>query len=294
MPSPRPNRHIPLGRNLPAGHPSDREFRRNDLSATPSQATTEATVDGSTTAEASTGEYRYSWATGYQNYSARKHVDGLWVLQQNAQPHVDAANEAHSIGQLWAIENHGPSCMSDVEIGWTVSSGQYGDAEPHLFIYAWDCGVGLGYVGQSSIPWVQYSTTIAPNATLPHDSKLHAYGVKLYEGNWWFYYDGQWLGYIPPSAWTRSFPSTIEEGEVGGEVAAPEYEPCTPMGSGGRYGTDRRAALVADVWYQRAGIKTAAKLRSYASDPTRYKTGLWRPGRPGSRFRYGGPGWCAS
>lgn len=100
------------------------------------------------------------------------------------------------------------------------------------------------------------------------------------------------IGYIPPSAWTRFFPSTIEEGEAGGEVAAPEYDPCTPMGNGGRYGADRRAALVGDVWYQRGGIRTAAKLSSYASD-AKYTTGRWRPGQPGSRFRYGGPGWCA-
>ncbi len=189
--SPRPNRHIALGRSLAAGHPDGGELRRTDPSATSSQATAEATtqataegtteasievtVNGSATesnTEASTGDYRYSWALGYQNYPARKHVNGLWVLQQNAQPHIDDTSEApaspaHSLGQLWAIARQGSSCMSDVEIGWTVSSGQYGDLQPHLFIYAWDCGVGLGYVGQSSIPWVQYSDTIAPNAVLP-------------------------------------------------------------------------------------------------------------------------------
>ena len=303
--SPRPDRRIAAGPGLAAGHPADREPRRGDPSATSSQATAEGTTEasievgvGGSTAEASTEGYRYSWALGYQNYPAHKHVNGFWVMQQNAQPQVDAASEAsaslaHSVGQLWAIARRGPSCMSDVEMGWTVSSGQYGDLQPHLFIYAWDCGVGLGYVGQSSIPWVQYSDTIAPNAILPHDSRLHAYGVKLNEGNWWFYYDGQWLGYIPRSAWSRFFPSAIEEGEAGGEVAAPEYEPCTPMGNGSHYGTDPGAALVGAVWYQRGDIGAEARLRSYASDAAMYTTGRWRPGRPGTRFRYGGPGWCA-
>ncbi len=285
-----------LAHRQPAAGPPARELRRNDPSATSSLATPESTTEA--TAEASASDYRYSWAMGRQSYAASKHVTGFWVLQQNAQPYIDDTNEAsaslsHSIGQLWAMDRHGPSCMSDVETGWMVSQGQYGDLQPHLFIYAWDCGVGLGYVGQSSIPWVQYSNTIAPNAVLPHNSKLHIYGVDLYEGNWWFYYDGQWVGYIPGSAWTRLFPSTIKEGEVGGEVASPEYGACTAMGNGGRFGTDRRAALVGHVWYQRGRSKAAASLSSYASDPA-YTTGSWQPRQPGSRFRYGGPGWCGN
>jgi hypothetical protein len=250
----------------------------------------------SATPEASAGDYRYSWALGYQRYPARTHVTGFWALQQNAQPDLAAANEglaspAHSIGQVWAIARHGSSCMSDVEMGWTVSSGQYGDLQPHLFVYAWDCGVGLGYVGQSSIPWVQYSDEIAPNAVLPHDSRLHLYGMDLYQGNWWFYYDGEWLGYIPSSAWTRFFPSRIQEGEVGGEIATPQNAACAAMGNEGLLGTDRHAALVGDVWYQHGGTKRTALLRSFSND-TMYRTGNWQHGQPGPQFRYGGPGWC--
>ena len=70
-------------------------------------------------------------------------------------------------------------------------------------------------------------------------------------------------------------------------------ESCVAMGNGGRYGTDRRATLVGEVWYQRGRTKSVARLNSYASDAL-YKTGLWRPGKPGSRFRYGGPGRCSS
>jgi Neprosin len=250
---------------------------------------------------------RYSWAVGYQSYSRREHVTGLWATLQNERPSVDDAdgvNSAHSLGQLWAIEYRGP-CMSDVEMGWTVSPGQYGDAEPHLFVYAWDCGVGLGYVGQSSIPWVQVNATIAPNATLSPGGELHLYGVALRRGDWWFSYDGQWIGYIPASAWTRMFPATIGEALVGGEVVTAESEPCTAMGNEGLYGSSGGAALVADVWYQgrqvrhrRGGTasrlrkaKTEARLTRYESDPS-YTTGGWDRGRPGPRFRYGGPGAC--
>jgi hypothetical protein len=249
-----------------------------------------------TVSRVSTEGFEYSWATGYQNFSRRRHVTGLWALQQNAQPSVDDpdwTSEAHSLGQLWAIARRGPYCTSDVEMGWTVAQGQYGDTQPHLFIYAWDCGVGLGYAGQSPIPWVQRSDSIAPNAALKSGPALHLYGTELKGGNWWFNYDGQWVGYIPRSAWTRLFPTTIQEGEVGGEVATPEPETCTTMGNEGLYGTNRRAALVAYAWYKHGRVATPAKLYRYSTDP-QYTTGGWRHGGSGPRFRYGGPGWCGA
>lgn len=233
---------------------------------------------------------------GFQGFAGRRRVTGLWALQQNARPSVDdpsGEREAHSLGQLWAVAQRGPDCMSDVEMGWTVSQGQYGDAQPHLFMYAWDCGVGLGYVGQSSIPWVQRSDSIAPNAPLNYGPAQHLYGVQLKGGNWWFNYDGQWVGYIPRSAWTRLFPTRIQEGEVGGEVATPELETCTTMGSEGLYGTNKLATRVAYAWYMRRRVALPAKLHHYSTDP-QYTTGGWRRGRAGPRFRYGGPGWCSA
>jgi hypothetical protein len=221
-------------------------------------------------------------------------VSGLWVLQRNEQPTfdlADATDSGHSLGQLWVVDRRGPACTSSVEIGWTVSPEQYGDLQPHLFVYAWDCGVGLGYVGQSSIPWVQRSHVIAPNAVLGHGRSLHRYGVELRGGAWWFSYDGRWLGYIPSSAWVRRFPSVITETEVGGEVAVPGYGACTTMGNEGRYGTDPRAALVSGVWYKRGGSRIAARLKGYSSN-ARYTTGGWERGGLGDRFRYGGPGRC--
>jgi hypothetical protein len=238
--------------------------------------------------------YLYSWALGYQNFPRGAHVTGLWVLQRNEQPTIDAAHgtaSGHSLGQLWAADRHGPGCMSSVEVGWTVSPEQYGDLQPHLFVYAWDCGVGLGYVGQSPVPWVQRSDAIVPNAVLGHGRALHMYGAELRGGEWWFSYDGRRFGSIPSSAWTRRFPSAISEAEVGGEVAVPRYGACATMGSEGRYGDDPRAALVGGVWYERAGSRIAARLNGYSSD-ARYTTGGWERGGLSDRFRYGGPGRC--
>lgn len=237
--------------------------------------------------------FYYSWAVGYQRFPRTAHVSGLWELQQNAQPYIgeSEAMPAHSLGQLWALDHRG-SCNSDVEMGWVVSPQQYGDSQPHLFIYAWDCGVGLGYVGQSAIPWVQRSSVIAPNMALSQGSALHLYGVVLKGGNWWFNYDRQWVGYIPASAWTRKFPAAIEEAQFGGEVASTEPEPCIAMGNEGHYGHHQRATLVAQAWHQHGRAKVEAELSGYSTD-SKYTTGRWSHGQPGSKFRYGGPGWCA-
>lgn len=297
---PQPTASAALPKGLPPAQPattvSDRRSQRmasnrRDGSAqrhrsheNPSATSSRENIDG----------YWYSWAQGYQRYAKGKHVTGFWALQSNEQPYIDythGATAAHSLGQLWAIERHGESCLSDVEIGWTVSSAQYNDDQPHLFMYAWDCSVGLGYVGQSSVPWVQYSSVIAPNSVVSHNDGWHLYGVRLYNGNWWFYYDGQWVGYIPSSAWTRFFPSTVTEGAAGGEVARPEYATCTDMGSGGRAGANRYAAMFNEVRYEYGGTKASARLNSYYSD-AQYTTGNWYQGQPGPQFRYGGPGWC--
>ena len=248
-------------------------------------------------ARSSIGGYWYSWAEGYQNYIGGENVNGLWIRQSNEQPYIDythGVTGAHSLAQLWAIQNASSSCFSDVETGWTESDGQYNDVQPHLFMYAFDCGVGLGYVGQSSIPWVQSSKVVYPNAVLTHNDTWHTYGVHLYGSNWWFYYDGQWVGYIPSRAWTRSFPASVWTGEAGGEVATPEYSTCTDMGWNGRYGSDPEAAMFLEVWYEGnlgGGYSKYDSLSSYNSDPE-YTTGNWYQGLPGWQFRYGGPGWC--
>jgi hypothetical protein len=238
--------------------------------------------------------YWYSWAVGYQNYAKRQQVTGFWALQSNEQPYIDythGVTDAHSLGQLWAVQRQGESCMSGVETGWVVSRAQYNDDQPHLFMYAWDCSVGLGYVGQESVPWVQYSSTVTPNLIVSHDDAQHIYGVRLHNANWWFYYDGQWVGYIPSSAWTRFFPSAITQGMAGGEVARPEYATCTDMGNGSWGGTSRSAATFNKVQYEYGGTNAPAKLSSYYSD-AQYTTGNWYQGQPGPQFRYGGPGWC--
>jgi hypothetical protein len=113
--------------------------------------------------------------------------------------------------------------------------------------------------------------------------------------NWWIYYDGQWVGYIPHSAWTYRFPSVINEIQAGGEVMTSNFSTCADMGYAGLFGGNPGAAMFSSVWYE-YNFNTASKpadLLSNSSDPSNYATGNWStPPNHGYAFRYGGPGWC--
>jgi hypothetical protein len=245
---------------------------------------------------ASPNGFWYSWAYGAQSFTAKNNLNGFWVSQTNEQPYIPYSENlagAHSLGQLWAINEEGAGCESTVETGWSESAGQFGDVSPHLFIYASDCGAGLGYAG-SGLPWVQSSPYVFPNAVLTHNDVFHAYAARLAGNNWWIYYDGQWVGYIPNYAWTSHFPGVIKEIVAGGEVATPTYATCADMGYGGLFGGHPWAAMFEHTWYEYNWSANAAtaSLFSNASDPSYYATGNWSPGNPGTQFRYGGPGWC--
>ena len=239
----------------------------------------------------------YSWAIGYQEIPATTKANGVWVTQTNEQPYIDyqeSLNYAHSIGQLWAIGwGANGNCWSTAETGWSESAGNYGDVYPHLFVYAYDCGVRIGEAGKA-LPWVQSSNAVYPRAAITHNDTFHTYGARMDGNNWWIYYDGQWVGYIPHSAWKQYFPSFVRELEAGGEVETPNYYTCTDMGYASLYGTHPWAADFSDVWYEFNYNQSAASawMLKSETDPGAYNTGNWAAGYPGSEFRYGGPGWC--
>jgi hypothetical protein len=244
--------------------------------------------------------YWYSWSYGVQEYKASKGINGLFVQQTNELPYIPTGESelgAHSSGQLWAINNGGGGCYSTAETGWSESIGQFKDANPHLFVYAIDCGVGIGYSSNEfgGVHWVQSSSVTFPNQVLTHNDAFHVYGARMTGNNWWIYYDGQWVGYIPHSAWTYRFPSVVNEGLAGGEVMTGNYSTCADMGYAGLFGGNPGAAMFSSVWYEYNYNTQSAltDLLSQSSDPSYYATGSWSsPPNHGYAFRYGGPGWC--
>jgi hypothetical protein len=128
------------------------------------------------------------------------------------------------------------------------------------FISRFDNGSGA-YVGAGA-PWVQYSTTVYPNMIITHDGRVHSYAAYLYGGNWWFYYDGQWVGYIPGTSWR--YPPAINLVEFGGEVATNEYATCTDKGNG-LFGTQANSATVTQAGFQ--APKAASATRNWPRSP---------------------------
>lgn len=245
--------------------------------------------------------YWYSWSIGYQQYLVSKGVNSLFVVQTNEQPYIPTGESelgAHSSAQLWAIEQAPKGgCFSTTETGWSESIGQFKDVSPHLFVYSMDCG-GNGVYSSNEYGgfyWVQSSAVTFPNQALTHNDAFHVYGARMTGNNWWIYYDGQWVGYIPHSRWAYNFPNVINEAQAGGEVMTVNYSTCADMGYNALFGGNPAAAMFSNVWYEYNYNTQSANtdLLSYSSDPSNYATGNWSsPPNHGYAFRYGGPGWC--
>lgn len=242
----------------------------------------------------------YSWSQGRRTYKSSEKINGLFIQQTNELPYIPTGESelgSHSSAQLWAIKNGSGNCYSTAETGWSESIGQFKDSNLHLFVFAVDCGASLGYSSNEfgGYHWVQSSPVAFPNMTLTHNDAFHVYGARMDGNNWWIYYDGQWLGYIPHSAWTYQFPNLINEIQAGGEVMTNSHSTCADMGYAGLFGGNPGAAMFSSVWYEYNYNKASkpADLLSYSSDPSYYATGNWSsPPNHGYAFRYGGPGWC--
>lgn len=236
------------------------------------------------------GGYYYSWSKGVQNVKGMR-VTSLFADQTNEKPWINYTTSKfnHSLGQIWAIDNSDSRGLTTIETGWTESLGQFGDVEPHFFVFHEDAGLLLGYAPNGG--WVQYSNLVYPNMTVSHNDNFHRYGVQLYNGNWWVYYDGYWAGYYPAKAFPLHFPNYLTSIEAGGEVATVEENTWTDMGNAARRGTDPQAAMFNAVWMDTGLGPAFAKLSAYNSDPFSYITGNWYNGHPGPTFRYGGTGW---
>lgn len=136
---------------------------------------------------------KFSWVGSY--YAAR--TPGASALLPQAQPKLDPPGVGHSLAEV-AVQSAGQQQV--VEVGWTVDSAE-GDLRPHLFVFAWVNGKGLGY---DCCGYVQTSRTWAPGDHVKPGISAR-YGIRHSHGKWWISYRGQRIGYYPDSLWHGGF-----------------------------------------------------------------------------------------
>ena len=76
------------------------------------------------------------------------------------------------------------------------------DANPHLFVFHWVNGLPACYNGCG---WVQVSTRRYPGMVVTATSTPQQYAIESYQGNWWIWYQSEWIGYFPGSLWNNSY-----------------------------------------------------------------------------------------
>lgn len=212
----------------------------------------------------------YSYGVGTQFGE----TEGTWANIHVTKPEV-GANDIHSLAEI-TVQSADES--DAVEVGWMVSRGVNGDADPHLFVFRWiDDQPGC----YNACGWTQYSSTVKPGDTLPVEGQKR-FGIQFFEGNWWVAYNSEWIGYFSGSLWGNQW----TKGGVTqwfGEVAAGSASSCTDMGNG-EFADSSTASRVGSI-SQTNGPEPVASVRTRFGDG-RYST-LSLSDRT---FRFGGPG----
>ncbi len=155
-----------------------------------------------------------------------------------------------------------------------------------LFVFHWKDWVPTCY---NACGWVQYSSTYFPGQSLVALKGKQVYvGYVFYQGNWWAWFDNQWLGYYPGTEWNGEYTlaNTIQWfGEVSTHNGVP---PKTDMGNGSFPAVGSAASMITlcDVvardwvcWYRDQQMLSA----TVAADYDIARTGF-------GSVRYGGPG----
>ena len=163
----------------------------------------------------------------------------------NVNPYVELDSEA-SIMQLWVVGGTGGS-LETIEAGWLKNPDGYtwGKDYPHLFLFA-SKGNYSSYQWDNGSWFVQTdnSVNLGGKLTLSSTPGGNQYSTKYYiykdgassTGDWWFSYDGVWVGYFPYTEFTSSgLRYGAETFDMGGEIVNDEpsgRHTKTDMGSG--------------------------------------------------------------
>jgi Neprosin len=223
-------------------------------------------------------------------------------------PYVDRSDE-FSLGQL-ALSRGSGNDQQTLEVGTQEYRDLYGDWVPHLFVFYTtnnytSQGDNLGGYNQDVDGWVQYSSSIHPEAFI---TPLSVSGgqqyilqikVQLWQGNWWVRVHGSWIGYYPASLYdTAGLESQASRVAWYGEVVDSDDDPATTrtdMGNGHwPYEGWQHCAYMNNLLYQSTtgGAMSPYNGASWASHPSCYnlETHFNNADSWGSYFWWGGSG----
>jgi len=212
-------------------------------------------------------------------------ADGAGMRLSIEKPqYVNTGGSGHSLNEL-AVQG-GSGNGNIVEIGWLVSTEQYGNANPHIFVFHWKNWAPTCY---DACGWVQWSSAYHPGMDLGSAVGKRVYvGYVLFQGDWWAWFDNQWMGYFPGSEWGGNFTKTSLLQWFGEVASANGIPPRTDMGTGRLPPAPRAARMTrlcdvdANAWvcWYRDRQSLAETIASYY-DIRRFAFGA---------VRYGGPG----
>lgn len=159
--------------------------------------------------------YDYAYAI---NHSKNQ---GGWVWTSMNDPYLSPYSD-HTLFELAVINQ---SQGNIVEVGWRKSINTDGT---EIFVYQWKNNRPSCYNGCG---WVQYSKNYYPGMPSSKDNSTKSFGILLWEGDWWIWYDREWMGYYPGTIWDRQFISGTKINYFG-EVASWKAQTNTVMGIG--------------------------------------------------------------
>jgi neprosin-like protein len=215
---------------------------------------------------------------------ARPARGGGMTMQVHHPAYDGSGGAGHTLDEI-SVQG-GAAGGNIVELGWNISTSQYSNANPHLFVFHW---IGWNPTCYDVCGWQQYSPTYAPGMDINALVGSEVYvGWVYYQGNWWAWFNNQWLGYFPGSRWSGNYTSNAMSQWFGEVSTANGVPPHTDMGSG-TFPLSTQAARNAtlcdvdpSVWvcFYRDQQATSATAISY-----------YRSIRSGfGQVRYGGPG----
>ncbi len=221
------------------------------------------------------------------------------------------ANSEFSLGQLWVVKGSG-SDLQTLEAGVQKYVNLYNNYNPNLFIYSTSNGYGAGGAPNQGCYNLQCGRFVQVNNTIVIGGSLSPISTSggtqyeiqmayyLWQGNWWFQFQGIWVGYYPGylfnAAGLANGANVIDfGGEIIDDRSKHSYHTFTDMGSGQYPGAwFGQAAYMRNIYYWDSsnnaywatGIQ-AYRDNAYCYDIVRYNNDAnWH-----TYIFYGGPGY---